>query len=451
MIKLYNTLSKQKETIGSSKINLFVCGPTVYDFAHIGHARTYIVFDAFVKFLQQADFKVFYLQNITDIDDKIIKRAKELHKTPKALATRFEKEYFKDMKTLGVNSVKKYAKATSHIKEIISQVKRLLKKGYAYRAEDGIYFDISKFKEYGKLSGRTTEQAEDAVSRIDESVQKRNKGDFALWKLSKPGEPSWSLAVARDRSTVRMNGRPGWHIEDTAISEKYFGAQYDIHGGGIDLLFPHHEAEVTQMEAISGRRPFVKYWMHTGFLTIQGQKMSKSLGNFVTIRDFLAKNSVRVLRLLVLKTHYRSPIDYSEKLIEQTKKELERIDTFIEADENKNKVQIAKFKTAFQSALENDFNTPEALAALFELIRKGSPTKETLKFFKEADKILGFIFSKEKKDSIPAKIKKLTAIREKYRKQNNWQKADELRKQIEQRGWEIEDTSTGPKIKLAKP
>jgi len=303
MLKIYNTLSRKKEIFSplrqvrgkpkGKKVNLFVCGPTVYDFPHIGHARTYVVFDAFVKFLRQKGFKVFYLQNITDIDDKIIDRAKEKKITPKKLALLFEKEYLKDMKSLKVDSVTKYARATDYIKEIISQVKRLLDKSFAYQAKDGIYYDISKFKNYGKLARRTILQAEDGVCRIDQAKGKRNRGDFCLWKLSKNGEPKWESPFGW--------GRPGWHIEDTAICEKHFGFQYDIHGGARDLIFPHHEAEIAQMEALSDKSPMVKHWIHTGFLTVSDKKMSKSLGNFITIRDFQKKYPYRVLRLFVLK------------------------------------------------------------------------------------------------------------------------------------------------------
>lgn len=455
------------------KLRFFVCGPTVYDFAHIGHARTYIAFDVIVKYLRKAGHKVFYLQNITDIDDKIINRAKESKETPQALARKFEKAYLQDMKALRVNSVTKYARATAYIKEIASQVQRLLAKKYAYEiVGDGIYFDIAKFKDYGKLSGRTTEQAEDATSRIDESIKKRNKGDFALWKYSKPGEPNWPFDSLRslraDRSEER-SGRPGWHIEDTAITEKHFGAQYDIHGGAKDLLFPHHEAEIAQMEAISGKKPLVKYWMHTGFLTIGGEKMSKSLGNFITVRDFLAKHSSRLLRFLILKTHYRSPIDYSENILEQAKQELGRIDEFTQRVQNvfarsKNRApsniagELKEMQIQFFEAMDDDFNTPEALAVLFMLIKQGNilltanairklEAKEILSFLKDIDVFFDFVFVGRGKQNIPAKIVKLVQQREKYRTEKNWQKADDLRKQIELQGWQVEDMETGPKLK----
>ena len=482
MLKIYNTISRKKEILRprkANKVNIFVCGPTVYDFPHLGHARTYISFDAFVKYLRHKGFGVFYLQNITDIDDKIIARAKEKKTTPKKLAKLFEKEYMKDMKSLKVDSVTKYARATDHIKEIQSQVKRLLDKGYGYKIEDGIYYDISKFKDYGKLSGRTIIMAEDAVSRIDETKGKRNRGDFCLWKYAK------SLSELPARSTRKGTyeyepswpspwgyGRPGWHIEDTAITEKYFGPQYDIHGGAKDLIFPHHEAEIAQIEAISGKKPMVKYWFHTGFLTVKGEKMSKSLGNFITVRDFLKENSPRFLRFLVIKNHYRSPIDYNEKLISQTKKEIERIDEFVtklktQSSKRKAKTQnlkliktlVLKTQKEFEEMMDNDFNTPKALASLFELINRGNSlldqnliaqndAKDILEFLRKIDGFLNFIFWKKPKEKIPENILKLVEKREKCRKQKNWKAADEVREAIKKLGWWVEDTKEGPKIKM---
>jgi len=461
-LKIYNTLTRKKEIFKprkGKKVNMFVCGPTVYDYAHIGHARTYIAFDVIVKYLRKKGYDVFYLQNITDVDDKIINRAKEEGVSWKELARKFEREYKKDAKSLGVDSVSKYARATEHIKEIISQVERLLKKGFAYQIEDGIYYDISKFKDYGKLSGRTALQAEDAVSRIDESKKKKNKGDFCLWKFwsGKDWEPKW-------RSPWGY-GRPGWHIEDTAITEKYFGPQYEIHGGARDLIFPHHEAEIAQMEAISEKKPMVKYWLHTGFLTINGQKMSKSLGNFITIREFLNKHSARLLRFFVLKSHYRSPIDYSEKAILQSQNELERIDEFVEKIQNakckiqnfNSKFKIDKFKNKFEEAMDDDFNTPKAMAVIFELIREVNPmldknqitqeeVKQILEFLKFIDEIFGFILKKERV-KIPEEIKKLAQKREILRKEKKWEEADKIREEIKKLGYEIQDTAGGTKIK----
>lgn len=462
MLQIYNTLAAKKEIlkpIKNGQIHLFVCGPTVYDLSHIGHAKTYVFFDLFAKYLKEKGFKVFYLQNITDIDDKIIKRAAEKNTSPAKLAKKFEKAYLADAKKLGITSVDKYARATDYIKEIISQVKRLAQKGFAYAIEDGVYYDIAKFKDYGKLSGRTAGQAKDGVSRIDEAKGKKNKGDFCLWKLSKPGEPRWPSPFG--------TGRPGWHIEDTAITEKYFGPQYDIHGGGQDLMFPHHEAEISQMEAISGKKPMVKYWMHIGFLTANGEKMSKSLGNFVTIEDFFKNHTPRTLRFFFAKNHYRSPVDYSENAILQAEKELKRIDEFINKVQNsklKNqnydlKPKIAEYQDRFQKAMEDDLNTPEAIAAIFDLISKTNKllaqneigpagAKNILKFLKKIDKFLGFIFwSGKEKAETPKPVLQLLKQREKSRQEKNWLEADELRKEIEKSGYKVEDTPTGPTIK----
>ena len=484
MLKLYNTLSQKKEVFKprkNKKVNLFICGITPYDFAHIGHARTYIVFDMIVKYLREKGYNVFYLQNITDVDDKIINRAIKEKVFWQDLSRKFEREYLKDMKALNINSVSKYARATVHIKEIISQVKRLLKKGFAYQIKDGIYYDISKFKDYGKLSRRTILQAEDAVSRIDTAEEKRNKGDFCLWKFVRPewqksGKkflriPGWSNPFG--------NGRPGWHIEDTAITEKYFGAQYDIHGGAIELSFPHHEAEIAQMEAISNKSPMVKYWLHTGLLTVKGVKMSKSLKNFITIKDFLKKHSARILRFFVLKTHYRSPIDYTEKEIEQVKKQLERIDEFldklnkIKGLNRKRSVEVRLlqrpgkpggwksnfYRRRFEEAMDDDFNTPKALAVIFKLISKANKlldrgelssteARTLLAFLEKIDKVFNFIFwGKRVAPKIPSFIKKMVREREEARKRMDWKLADEIRRKIRQQGYWLEDTKEGPKIK----
>ena len=468
MLKIYNTLSGKKEAVhlnNGKTVQLFVCGSTVYDYSHLGHARTYIAFDVIAKYLKEKWFDVFYLQNITNIDDKIIQRAKEKNTSPEKLANTFEKEYLKDMKSLRVDSVKKYARATDYLKEIINQIKTLKDKGFAYQIADGVYYDISKFKNYGKLSRRTITQAEDAISRIDESKEKRNKGDFCLWKLAPYrtegsgagfSEPSWPSPFGR--------GRPGWHIEDTAIAQKFFGTQYDMHGGGKDLIFPHHEAEIAQMEAISGKRPMVKYWIHSGFLTVNGKKMSKSLGNFITIQDFIKKYSARILRFLIVKSYYRSPTDYVENSVAQAKKELARIDDFVARlggvnhKLKKGHNLTLKAERAFEAAMEDDFNTPKAIACIFNLINQQNSlidknqlnkadAQDLLKFLKKIDRILGFIFWPEAKEKTPQEIIDLAQEREKQRKENNWQKADEIRKKITELGWQVEDTKTGPKLK----
>jgi len=459
VLKIYNTLSGKKDSIKplkGKKINLFVCGPTVYDFLHIGNARVYVIFDSFVKFLKHQGFSVFYLQNITDIDDKIILRAKEKGVSPKDLAKAFATEYVKEMKILQVNSVNKYAKATNYISQIINQVKRLYEAGYAYQLKDGIYFDISKFKNYGKLSGRSSLQAEDAVSRIDYSKDKRNRGDFCLWKYEVEGETSWSSPFGR--------GRPGWHIEDTAITEKFFGDQYDIHGGGIDLIFPHHEAEITQMESISKKKPLVKYWMHIGFLTTQGQKMAKSDGNMLTIHDFLKRYSSYQLRFLLLKNLWRAPLDFSESTMIEVNSTLEKIEEFLKKIKN-NKIKtkqnikfVADFKNQFYDALNDDFNTPKALSIIFDFIKTTNTSldknvlsekasKEIYKIFQEINDIFSFINFQKINESLPAIVKKLLKERKEARKKQDWQKADFLRMEIEKQGYTVEDLKEGVIVK----
>ncbi|MDP4010517.1 MAG: cysteine--tRNA ligase [Candidatus Spechtbacteria bacterium] len=456
---VYDTLSGKKKEIKLSEktLRLFVCGPTVYDMPHMGHARTYVSFDMFVKYMRKQGYKIDYLQNITDIDDKIIQRANENKKTPQELAEHFEKEYYADMETLGISAVTKYLRATDHIPEIISQIQRLLEKNYAYQIDgDGIYFEVSKFADYGKLSGRTALQAEDATSRIDESVAKRNKGDFALWKFSKPGEPEWESPWGP--------GRPGWHIEDTAITEKYFGPQYDIHGGGRDLIFPHHEAEIAQMEAISGKEPLVKFWMHPGFLTVSGEKMSKSLKNFITIRDALKEYSPQNLRLFFTTKHYRSPIDYTPNGVDEARSNEKKLEDFWLNLENilpnespDQSKEIEKYINSFWGFLEDDFNTPRAFAELFQLIafvyKTGSLSEQDriniTSFLKNMNAIFNVV-SEDKLSvaiNIPSEILKLADEREKMRQEKKWDKADILRRQIEDAGYEIKDTEEGPQIR----
>jgi cysteinyl-tRNA synthetase len=462
-LKIYNTLTGKKDLfkpIKGKRVNIFVCGPTVYDYSHLGHARTYIIFDSFVKYLKSIGFDVFYLQNITNLDDKIIARAREKGVPIKDLALAFENEYFDCLKKLNVDSVSKYARATDYIKEIISQVQRLYDNGYAYKIDgDGIYYNIAKFKNYGKLAGRTVLQAEDSVSRIDYSKDKKNRGDFCLWKFSMEPEPSWPSPFG--------SGRPGWHIEDTAITEKFFGPQYDIHGAARDLIFPHHEAEISQMEAISGKRPMAKYWMHAGFLTVNGQKMSKSLGNFITISDFLKRCPANYLRFFIVKNLWRSPVDYSESVLIETRAAVGKIEEFLRKLKTqnaktkttaKNSLLISNFKINFNKELDDDFNTPKAFAVMFEFIKtvnelldKNLISKkqagDIYKFFQEINKIFGIINFQNINRVIPAEIKKLAKARELHRKNKEWQKADEIRKEVESKGYLIEDTDNGPLIK----
>ncbi|MDP2934322.1 MAG: cysteine--tRNA ligase [bacterium] len=467
MLKLFNTLTRKKEPfkpIKNKSVHLFVCGPTVYDYMHIGHAKTYIQFDVIVKYLRSRGYNVVYLQNITDLDDKIIKRAQEEKIKPSELAQRFEDYYHEDEKKLNITAVTKYAKATDYIKQMVKQTEALIQKSYAYKISDGYYFDISRFADYGKLSHRTVLGAEDAVSRIDDGLEKRNKGDFCLWKFSKPNEPSWDSKLGK--------GRPGWHIEDTAITETNFGPQYDIHGGARDLIFPHHEAEIAQMESASGKKPLVRYWLHTGFLNVDSQKMSKSLGNFITVRDALKKYNYRVLRFFYIASHYRSPIDYNEQSLEGAKNSLERLNDFVgnlESNKKDNTKLLKELKTNFLKAMDDDFDTVKALAVIFNFIRDSYKNKvggeKTYKFFEEIDQIFGILtFKKNITDSIrlqdelitvfikgggdlSPKARKLVLEREKARKSKDFKKSDELREKIKSLGYSIEDAADGPKVK----
>jgi len=414
---LYSTLTRKAEPLTPlhpGRVYLFVCGPTVYDYSHLGHARTYVVFDVFAKYLRWTGKEVFYLQNITDVDDKIINRALEEGIPQSELARRFEREYLADMGSLGIDAVSYYARATAHIPEIIGQIGRLLEKGVAYLTENGVYFNISTFDHNGELSGQGRDNR---VSRLtDES--KHNPGDFVLWKFGEYGEYTWESPWGR--------GRPGWHIEDTAISEKYFGQQYDIHGGGLDLIFPHHEAEIAQMESLEGKHPMVKYWMHTGFLTVKGEKMSKSLGNFITIRDALKRNDRDVLRYFILLSHYRSPLQATDEGFANAAKGL----AHIRATATKDNGPDDQGRKEFASAMENDLNTPMALAAIGKLAAAGD-----IAALKDYGAILGINFLRE--TSPPLSV--LQEIRDELRKKKQFEIADLIRKKMTDAGITIND------------
>lgn len=444
-MRLFNTLTKKKEEfrpLSASRVNLFVCGPTVYDHPHIGNLKTYTQFDFIVKYLRSRGYEVFYLQNITDLDDKVIKRAKELNLGWRELTKKFTAVYLDYMAQLHNDAVSEYANATDFIPQIVSQVKTLVDKGYAYRISDGYYFEISKFADYGKLSGRTELKEEDAVTRIDASSEKRGWNDFCLWKFSKEGEPSWETDLG--------SGRPGWHIEDTAITEHYFGPQYDVHGGAVDLIIPHHEAEIAQMESASGKSPLVRYWLHTAFLNMSNQKMSKSKGNFLTVADVLKNYDYRTLRYLFISNHYRTQINFSDESLEQSKNALQRINEFTNGcKENENTDDegqlVAELKSAITEALDDDFDTPKALARLFEFIRErnkdhraGQLTREYLTSLNE---FFDFMQFGEVKRPVDAEVENLFAQREKYRLARDFAKADEIRGQLKALGVDVTDNA----------
>lgn len=449
-MKLQNTLTKKIEEvkpIDDKKINMFVCGPTVYDLSHIGHAKTYIQMDVLARTLRAQGFEVFYLQNITDIDDKIIARAKEDKTDWREISQKYEDEYYKDMASLNNTSVDRYEKATDNIDGILRQIQHLLDKKYAYVLEgDGIYFEISKFKNYGSLSGRTKLEENDAQSRIDQSDQKRGWNDFCLWKFSKPGEPVWDTEFGK--------GRPGWHIEDTAISEKLFGPQYDIHGGAIDLIFPHHEAEITQMESVSGKSPFVKYWVHSGFLNIDGERMGKSKGNFVTIREILKKGyDPMAIRFLMLQSHYRSSLDFSWESLKSAQNSYKKLSAWADLrfqgfKSEKLRGDYKKSLQKFEESMESDLKTPDALAVLNGMIKRIDDegfTPDSAAIENAVQTIdryfgLGLLGGNDIDDDLKSLIKQ----REKARKAKNWAESDKLRDELAKKGIAIKDRVHGP-------
>jgi cysteinyl-tRNA synthetase len=458
VIKIFNTMSRKKELLDSKKVKMFVCGPTVYDYSHLGHARTYISYDIMAKYLRYRKIKLFFLMNITDIDDKIINRANETKVNPLELSRKFENSFYEDVKILGIDSVDMFARASEHIHEIIDQVRRLVEKKFAYVTETGVYYDITKFKDYGKLSRQNLEELK--KHRIEPDPTKKNPQDFALWKIEKPGEISWDSPWGK--------GRPGWHIEDTAISEKYLGQQYDIHGGGIDLIFPHHEAEIAQMESVSGKKPMVRIWTHTEFLRINGEKMAKSLGNFITIRDALKENDPETLRLFFAFTHYRRPVDYNKKNLEKARNSLESLyETLKNIEHYKKNVKPAsgwenilkEARVEFEKAMDDDFNTPAALSVMFELQKKVNKLIEErgeisqklagdlIKIFTEFGNILGILKREMKETEMTKDVERLIGEREVARKGGDWKKADEIRKKISELGFILEDTPKGSRVK----
>jgi cysteinyl-tRNA synthetase len=469
VIKVYNTLTKKKEEfvpINKNSVKMFVCGPTVYDYTHIGHAKSYIAFDVIAKYLRYREFEVFYLQNITDIDDRVINRAKELGKSEKEVAEDFTQKYYMDMEDLNVDSIDKYANATDYIPQIIEQIQGLAEKGYAYEIDDGVYFDVSRFEEYGKLSGKNLDDIlrDQKMSRIEPNPQKVNFVDFSLWKKKKEGEPAWDSPWGE--------GRPGWHIEDTAISITNFGPQYDLHGGGEDLIFPHHEAEITQAESFTGRIPFVRYWLHNAFLRVEGEKMSKSLGNYVTVRDAIEKHDADVVRFYFAFNPYYRPLDYAEAKIEEAKGKLDKIinttenlqfilktgkdQSWVEADEI-----VSENKKNLISAMDDNFNTSEALGVIFDyvrkvndLIRKEDVDKEgarkLLSLFSEFEGIFGVKFIEVREEGLTQEQEELIKEREQARNNKDWKKSDEIRDVLKAQGIILEDKKSGTVWKRAK-
>ncbi|HVH15053.1 MAG TPA: cysteine--tRNA ligase [Candidatus Angelobacter sp.] len=454
-LKIYNTLTRHLddfEPIHPGRVNMFVCGPTVYDVSHIGHGKTYVAYDIIARYLRRKGYAVFFVLNITDIDDRIINRARENHEDPLKLSERYAQAFYKDMRDLHVNSMNLYAKASDYIPEIINQIQGLIGKGIGYKIAGGVYYDISKFPEYGKLSRQNLEQL--TVHRVDPDPEKRNPGDFVLWKAQKPEEIAWDSPWGK--------GRPGWHIEDTAITLTHFGPTYDLHGGGTELIFPHHEAEIAQAEGLTGKKPLAKYWAHTGLLSIKGQEMHKSLGNFVPIQEAVQKVGVEALRVLYASTHYRSPLHYTEDTLIQAASLARRFrrayDQLQLAARNKSdgkaefsalNRQVDESRTEFFAAMDDDFNTPRALTAYTRIVgiaeehaKSLSPESASmlLETMKELASILGLLETESvSREGLLELVNMLASLRNELRGKREYALSDRIRDQMQKAGAMIED------------
>ena len=467
-MKIYNTLNKRKEEfvpIEEGKVRMYVCGPTVYNLIHIGNARPMMVFDTVRRYMEYKGYNVNYVSNFTDVDDKIIKAANEEGVDPSVISERYIAECKKDMQSLNVNPATTHPKATEELDGMIAMIGTLIDKGYAYVAEDGtVYYRTRKFEDYGKLSHKNLDDLQGGMRAllVSGEDQKEDPLDFVLWKPKKEGEPYWV--------SPWCEGRPGWHIECSVMSRKYLGEEIDIHAGGEDLIFPHHENEIAQSEAANGKT-FSHYWMHNAFLNIDNKKMSKSLGNFFTVRDILEKYDPQVLRFFMLSAHYRSQLNFSAELMEAAKNSLERILTGAERArdaiakapekeiseaENALLQEAEGYRTKFEEAMDDDFNTADALAAVFELVKfmNTNITDDTSKAFDEKlyamllqlTDICGLIMEK-KEESLDADIEKLIEERQAARKAKNFARADEIRDELLKQGIVLEDTREGVKWK----
>ncbi|SHJ31549.1 cysteine--tRNA ligase [Lutispora thermophila] len=464
-MKLYNTMTRRKEEfvpLVPGEVKMYSCGPTVYNYFHIGNARPFIIFDILRNYLEYKGYKVTFVQNFTDVDDKIIKRAKEEGITEKEVADKYIEEYFKDAEGLGIRRADYHPRVTELISDIINVVKKIQDNGFAYEVDGDVYFDTTKYREYGKLSKQNLEELE-AGARVEVGEHKKHPMDFALWKKQKPGEPAWESPWGM--------GRPGWHIECSAMSMKYLGETIDIHSGGQDLIFPHHENEIAQSEAATGK-PFARYWMHNGFININNEKMSKSLGNFFTVRDISKMYDLEVVRLFMISSHYRSPINFSKDLLDSTKNSLERLyiaknnllhllenakDRDETEEEKALREKLMTHKDKFIEAMDDDLNTADAVSAIFDLVRdinsninENSP-KTLIQFaydlYMELAGVLRIVTKKE--ESLDDEIEKLIEERQKARKEKNWALADKIRDDLKSRGIILEDTPQGVKWRRA--
>ncbi|NLO49118.1 MAG: cysteine--tRNA ligase [Clostridiales bacterium] len=468
-MKIFNSLTRKKEEfqpIEEGKVRMYACGPTVYNYIHVGNARPLIVFDVLRRYLEHKGFDVHFVQNFTDIDDKIIKRANEEGISSSEVAVKYTTEYFIDAEGLGVLPATVHPKATESIPDIIALVQKLIDNGFAYEAGGDVYFRTDKFKEYGKLSRQPLEDLESGA-RVDINDNKEAAMDFALWKAAKPGEPYWPSPWG--------DGRPGWHIECSAMSVRHLGTTIDIHCGGQDLIFPHHENEIAQSEAANGCR-FVNYWMHNGFLSIDNKKMSKSLNNFFTVREAAKSYGYETIRMFMLSAHYRSPLNYSEESLLQAKAALQRLYTTdehlaflsnnalsekITEEESEFLLSLSAYKERFEQAMDDDLNTADAVSVIFELVRAinsgCSPEKNPSSEFaalcrarlRDLTNILGLLYSRENSEDLAAEVETLIEARQQARAERNYAEADRIRDQLKEMGIILEDTHQGIKWKRA--
>ena len=459
-MKVYNTLTRKKEElvpITPGEIKMYACGPTVYNYIHIGNARPLCIFDILRRYLEYRGYNVKFVQNFTDIDDKIIRRANEEHVDFSEISERYIKEFWTDADGLNVRHATINPKATENIDAIIQIISTLIEKGYAYEAQGDVYFSTEKFKDYGKLSHQPLEDLE-AGARIMVGEVKREPMDFAVWKAAKPGEPAWDSPWGK--------GRPGWHIECSAMNWRYLGDTIDIHCGGQDLIFPHHENEIAQSECFTGK-PFAHYWMHNGYINVDNVKMSKSLGNFFTVRDVAEKYGYEPIRYLLISAQYRSPINYSTDIIEQCIAALNRLYTCrdsldfelknaADAEHDGDKAIIDgfdKYREQFISAMDDDLNTADAIASIFELVRDintnvvgKTPSKALVEgaMFDELTGVLGLVYNR-KTETLDSDVEALIEARTNARKEKNWAEADRIRDQLKEMGIVLEDTAQGVK------
>ena len=484
-LKIYNTLTGQKEPfqpLKDGKAGMYVCGVTVYDFSHIGHARAAVVFDVIFRYLKYKGFEVTYVRNYTDVDDKIINKAQKENVDARTIAERYIKEYDLDMEALNVEEPTFVPRATEHIPGMIKMIERLIENGYGYEIEGDVYFEVGKFKPYGKLSGKDTEQLQSGA-RVEVDERKKDPLDFALWKASKPGEPTWDCPWGK--------GRPGWHIECSVMSQHFLGETFDIHGGGADLIFPHHENEIAQAEGATGK-PFVNYWIHNGFVNINQEKMSKSLGNIFTIREILENYHPEVVRLFLLSHHYRSPVDFSDQSLKEAQTSLDRLYTLLKDfkdlisgyDQSSSRLeeevrgQIGALQEMFEIEMDDDFNTASALGVLHRVTRnlnkvlgevkkdgknKFSSTlvEEVVKTFTTAGNVLGLLmvdpddyFGQKQEEGMKSvtiseeEILKRIEERRIAREEKDWNKSDQIREELSNQGILLKDTPQGTTWKV---